>query len=82
MELWDIYDEERGSESERPDYFEDDQLFAVIMLENGGRDLEHFGLRSWSEANDVFWQVVSTLARGEKERKFEVRIIRSCDGFV
>jgi hypothetical protein len=32
MELWDAYDEEIGSESDRPDFYEADQLFSIIML--------------------------------------------------
>jgi hypothetical protein len=72
LEYWDIYDEERGSENERPDFYEEDQLFAIIMLENGGSDLEHTELNGWKEAADVFWQVAFALARGEKEREFEV----------
>ncbi|KAI5817178.1 hypothetical protein BZA77DRAFT_245542, partial [Pyronema omphalodes] len=73
LQFWDEYDENHGSENERPDFYEDDQLFAIIGLENGGRDLEHTELRNWEEAEDVFWQVAKALARGEKEREFEHR---------
>lgn len=69
---WDSYNHERGSENLRPDFYEDDQLFAIIMLENGGTDLEHSALACWQEAADVFWQVAFALARGEKAREFEV----------
>ena len=72
MDEWDIYDEERGSENERPDFYTEDQHFAIICLENGGTDLEHFYLEGWEEAWEVFWQVTLALARGEKERDFEV----------
>ena len=72
MDEWDIYDEERGSENERPDFYAEDQHFAIICLENGGTDLEHFPLEGWEEAWEVFWQVTLALARGEKERDFEV----------
>lgn len=72
---WDFYDESReyGSENERPDQYDEDQLFAIILLENGGSDLEHTELNGWEEACDIFWQVSLALARGEKERKFEHR---------
>lgn len=73
MDEWDAYEEERGSENERPEFYEESQLFAVIMLEMGGRDLEHFELRGWEEANSVFWQVAVALGRGEREREFEHR---------
>ncbi|KAG0640043.1 hypothetical protein HOY80DRAFT_885337 [Tuber brumale] len=73
MDEWDIYDEERGSENERPDFYAEDQQFAIICLENGGTDLEHFDLEGWEEAWEVFWQVTLALARGEKERDFEHR---------
>jgi hypothetical protein len=75
LEQWDIYDEERVSENERPDFYENDQLFAIIMLENGGNDLEHTELNGWEEAANVFWQVAFALARGEKERQFEVLLM-------
>ncbi|KAI5779737.1 hypothetical protein EDC01DRAFT_620976, partial [Geopyxis carbonaria] len=70
---WEIYENERGSENERPIFYDNDQLFAIIMLENGGSDLEHTELYGWEEACDVFWQVALALARGEKEREFEHR---------
>lgn len=76
MDEWDAYEEERGSENERPEFYEESQLFAVIMLEMGGRDLEHFELRGWEEAKGVFWQVAIALGRGEREREFEVCIFR------
>lgn len=69
---WDVYDYDKGSENERPIHYDNDQLFAVIMLENGGTDLEHTELYGWEEAWDVFWQVALALARGERKREFEV----------
>jgi hypothetical protein len=72
-EKWDEYDEKFGSENERPDFYDENQLFAIIMLENGGTDLEHTELKNWEEACDVFWQVALALAKGEREREFEVR---------
>lgn len=75
IDQWDAFDNERGSENNRPDFYEEDQLFAIILLENGGTDLEHTELRSWEEAVLVFWQVAFALARGEKERQFEVNLV-------
>ena len=69
---WYKYDEERGSENYCPDSYGDEQLFIVILLENGGQDLEHFDLRSWSEAREIFKQTAKALAIGEQEVEFEV----------
>jgi serine/threonine-protein kinase haspin len=79
MDEWDYYDEERGSENERPEFYEEDQMFAIICLENGGVDLEHFDLNGWEEAWEVFWQVTLALARGEKENNFEVIYLLGID---
>ncbi|KAA8907348.1 hypothetical protein FN846DRAFT_889905 [Sphaerosporella brunnea] len=73
VELWDAFDEERGSENMRPSLYSENQLFSIIMLENGGKDLEHTELYSWEEAADVFWQVATALSRGEEQREFEHR---------
>jgi len=73
MDEWDNFDNERGSENVRPDFYDDSQLFAVILLENGGSDLEHTELNGWEEALDVFWQAANALARGEEKHQFEVR---------
>ncbi|KAL7273791.1 hypothetical protein RUND412_003333 [Rhizina undulata] len=73
MALWDAYDEEKGSENERPDFYESSQQFAIIALENGGTALEHFELKSWKEALSLFWQVTESLALGERKRLFEHR---------
>lgn len=75
MDEWDAYEEERGSENERPEFYDEGQLFAIIMLEMGGTDLEHFDLNGWEEAGDVFWQVAIALAVGEREREFEVCLL-------
>ncbi|KAI5796385.1 hypothetical protein DFH27DRAFT_564138 [Peziza echinospora] len=74
LDLWDYWDEEiKESENDRPDFYESDQLFAVIGLEDGGRDLESFELEGWAEARTVFWDTAVALARGECRREFEHR---------
>ncbi|KAI5840035.1 hypothetical protein DFP73DRAFT_469357, partial [Morchella snyderi] len=72
MRCWDDFEERRGSENERPEFYGAGQWWAVIALEMGGVDLEHFALRGWREALHVFWQVAEALAAGE-EREFEHR---------
>ncbi|KAH8153087.1 uncharacterized protein LAJ45_02674 [Morchella importuna] len=65
MRCWDEYEELRGSENERPEFYGAGQWWAVVGLEMGGVDLEHFELKGWGEAVDVFWQVAEALAGGE-----------------
>ncbi|KAH0603474.1 uncharacterized protein H6S33_007796 [Morchella sextelata] len=65
MRCWDEYEELRGSENERPEFYGEGQWWAVVGLEMGGVDLEHFELKGWREALDVFWQVAEALAGGE-----------------
>lgn len=69
---WYKYDEEKGSENYSPDFYDDEQLYIVINLENGGQDLEHFDLRNWCEAKEIFSQTANALAVGEREVEFEV----------
>ncbi|KAF8455357.1 hypothetical protein BGX38DRAFT_189729 [Terfezia claveryi] len=83
LDLWDHWDQHvkaGGSENDRPDFYNEGQLFAVIGLEDGGRDLEAWSFKGevdgeggWREAREVFWRVAGALARGEEEREFEHR---------
>ncbi|KAI9339061.1 hypothetical protein BDR26DRAFT_862562 [Obelidium mucronatum] len=45
LEAWDTWTETKDSENDRPDFFPKSQLFVVIVLANGGTDLEHFKIR-------------------------------------
>ncbi|CAJ0768395.1 845_t:CDS:2, partial [Entrophospora sp. SA101] len=38
---WDAWDEKHNSDNDRPDYFDDKQLYVVMIIEYGGLDLEH-----------------------------------------
>lgn len=71
--LWDDYANFKGSESHRPDFYSDSQLFCVVELANSGTDLEHFELESWMEAEYVFWRVVTSIAEAESKFQFEHR---------
>jgi serine/threonine-protein kinase haspin len=71
--LWDDYANFKGSESHRPDFYSDNQLFCIVELANSGTDLEHFELESWMEAEYVFWRVVSSIAEAESKFQFEHR---------
>ncbi|KAA8594828.1 hypothetical protein FQN60_011963 [Etheostoma spectabile] len=41
LNAWDIFDQKKGSENDRPDFFEKDQLFIILEFEFGGMDLEN-----------------------------------------
>ncbi|KAK9469641.1 hypothetical protein V1512DRAFT_256731 [Lipomyces arxii] len=73
LDMWDEYDEHRGSENDRPDYYLDDQYFCIIALKNAGTDLEHFEVNSWIEATSIFWSVAESIAMAENSAKFEHR---------
>ncbi|KAJ7167503.1 hypothetical protein C8R46DRAFT_1163059 [Mycena filopes] len=70
LELWDEYYERKGSEGVRPDTFALSQAYAIIVLPNGGPDLEAAG---WKQACSVFWQVAKALAQAEQLVSFEHR---------
>lgn len=59
LNLWNLYDEQKGSENDSPEMFEDDQLYIILELANGGQDLESFIFNNASQALSVFKQVIS-----------------------
>ncbi|KAL5527506.1 hypothetical protein ACEPAG_6307 [Sanghuangporus baumii] len=79
--LWDKYCSTKGSESVRPDHFTPKQTYAIIILPNGGLDLENFSFNSldlmggngWRQACSIFWQVVRSLRNAEELVHFEHR---------
>ncbi|KAI5124739.1 hypothetical protein M0805_005374 [Coniferiporia weirii] len=81
IKLWDEYNETKGSESVRPDSFSGNQAYVIIILPNGGLDLESFSFNSptwgggsgWKQACSVFWQVTRSLERAEELLHFEHR---------
>lgn len=56
-------------------------MYAIIVLPNGGPDLEAFSFNNsvlanvspWQQACSVFWQVTRCLAQAEDLVHFEVR---------
>jgi hypothetical protein len=64
LDLWDAFDEEKGSENDRPDssLLPVDQKFIAIVFGNGGRDLEAIELTNASKAVSIFTQIVHALA--------------------
>ncbi|KAL1739484.1 hypothetical protein HDZ31DRAFT_68883 [Schizophyllum fasciatum] len=78
LSLWDEYNEVKGSESVRPDTFSVSQLYAIIILPNGGPDLEAFQFSTpsrtgWRQACSIFWQVAKALGHAEQLVSFEHR---------
>ncbi|KTW28399.1 hypothetical protein T552_01661 [Pneumocystis carinii B80] len=71
--LWDKYDEVYESENSRPDSYDKDQYFCILLLEKGGKDLEHVNITTWRQVNRIFWDIVKVLAQGEKLYEFEHR---------
>ncbi|RUS24586.1 hypothetical protein BC938DRAFT_473361 [Jimgerdemannia flammicorona] len=68
LNAWDSWDTENGSENDRPDYFSPEQLYLVLLLEYGGRDLERVKVAGWRQAAGVFWQVAAAVAGAEEVR--------------
>lgn len=70
---WDQYAENNKSENFRPDFYQEEQLYCIMVLSDAGTDLEHFALSSWLEAESVFWQTVNCLSQAEEKYRFEHR---------
>uniref|UniRef100_A0A3Q2P464 Serine/threonine-protein kinase haspin n=1 Tax=Fundulus heteroclitus TaxID=8078 RepID=A0A3Q2P464_FUNHE len=75
LKAWDAFDRRKGSENDRPDFFEKDQLFIIFEFEFGGVDLENSNgkLASLVVAKSVLHQVTAALAVAEQELQFEHR---------
>jgi len=57
--------------------FDEDQHYALIVLADGGVDLESFQFDAtigWKQAAGVFWQVADALAQAEQWTSFEVSL--------
>ncbi|KIM26755.1 hypothetical protein M408DRAFT_330367 [Serendipita vermifera MAFF 305830] len=83
---WDEFKRSNGSDGIRPDSFTEHQLYAIVVLPNGGIDLESYSFGKatasggaaksgspWRDAAEVFWQVTTSLAKAEELLKFEHR---------
>ncbi|XP_073326586.1 uncharacterized protein haspin [Pagrus major] len=75
LNAWDAFDQRKGSENDRPDFFEKDQLFIILEFEFGGIDLENSNgtLTSLGVAKSILHQVTAALAVAEHELHFEHR---------
>ncbi len=62
------------------DMFTLSQVYAIVVLPNGGPDLETYTFRNatkmgWRQACSIFWQVAKSLAHAEQLVSFEVSYI-------
>ncbi|GAA5896729.1 uncharacterized protein JCM6883_006994 [Sporobolomyces salmoneus] len=57
----------------RPHVLPSSQLYALILLDHAGTDLESWKLRNWREAREIWDQVVEQLGNAERELEFEHR---------
>jgi len=80
VDAWKVFDEAQPEcdKSVFPDpskrgSYDNEQLWAVIEMQDAGVDLEHVTLKTVWEVWDVFWGVALALAKGEEEAKFEHR---------
>lgn len=56
-----------------PSKFSSDQLFLILHLPFGGKDLENIKLNSWIDSASIFWLTCKTLMNAEKNWSFEHR---------
>lgn len=75
LQAWDRYNSTKGSANDRPDFFEEDQLFIVLEFEFGGIDLEQMSskLNSIATAKSILHQITASLAVAEASLHFEHR---------
>nr|XP_021329574.1 serine/threonine-protein kinase haspin isoform X4 [Danio rerio] len=75
LKAWDKFDHQKGSENDRPDFFDNEQLFLILEFEFGGSDLENMNgkLSSMAQAKSVLHQVTASLAVAEQALCFEHR---------
>ncbi|KAI3639863.1 hypothetical protein MIR68_002177 [Amoeboaphelidium protococcarum] len=73
LSCWDSWALTHQSENDRPDEFKSDQKYGVLLLQNGGCDLEHFKLSQIEQAVSLIVQCSLTIAQAEKTVQFEHR---------
>ncbi|XP_060801432.1 uncharacterized protein LOC106137006 [Amyelois transitella] len=73
LDLWELYDECKGSENDNPAILPVDQQYIVLELANAGQDLESYQFNSAEQAHALFLQVAFALAVGEESFQFEHR---------
>ncbi|KAL4705490.1 hypothetical protein ACJJTC_017350, partial [Scirpophaga incertulas] len=57
LDLWELYDECKGSENDNPAILPDSQQYIVLELANAGQDLESYEFNNAEQAHALFFQV-------------------------
>ncbi|EGD90173.1 HASPIN protein kinase [Trichophyton rubrum D6] len=74
---WDIYSRTKDDcfnpDPSKKKSYPDNQLWAILEMENAGFELEKFKFSSVFQVYDVFWGVALALARAEQYASFEHR---------
>ncbi|XP_058083676.1 serine/threonine-protein kinase haspin homolog isoform X2 [Magnolia sinica] len=73
IKAWEDWDAKHGSENDHPKEFPEKQCYVVLVLADGGRDLESFVLLNFDEALSLLVQVTAALAVAEVACEFEHR---------
>ncbi|XP_061378523.1 uncharacterized protein LOC116769820 isoform X2 [Danaus plexippus] len=73
LDLWDLYDESKGSENDNPAVLPPDQQFIVLELANAGQDLESYQFVNAEQSYALFKQIAFGLAVAEEAFQFEHR---------
>lgn len=73
IQLWNEYDEQKGSDNDSPSIFGSNQLYLVLELGNAGTDLENYSFSTAKQGLSVFKQTVCALAVAEAYAEFEHR---------
>lgn len=75
LKAWDHYNTIKRSANDRPDFFQEDQLFIILEFEFGGVDLEGMRtkLSSVATAKSILHQITASLAVAEASLHFEHR---------
>ncbi|KAJ3013202.1 Serine/threonine-protein kinase haspin [Thoreauomyces humboldtii] len=70
-DIWDAWTE--PSENTHPSDLLEDQLYALVVLPNGGKDIEHCSPFMPTQCRSIMQQLVVALASAEEHLKFEHR---------
>lgn len=73
LHAWDERKKQKSDQNVRPDRFTKDQLYGLLLLSDGGIDLESFAIQSWSQAASIYAQVTYAIAEAERNCQFEHR---------
>ena len=75
LAAWDAYKAAhvRESENARPDALPPKQLFALLVMDDAGSELERTPLATWMERAAEFWQTACAVATAERTLELEHR---------